>query len=248
MYDVYLITNSVNGKKYVGVTSRGYLFRFNEHIKASRNCPKTMLHHAIRKHGEKNFTIKLLESNVSDLCVWDREQYYIKFYNTFFKNRRGYNMTLGGGGALGYHHTDEAKEKIKKSSTGRKYSEERNNKIRIAMRGRYYKPEWRIALSKSRIGKYTKDKNPFYGKHHTDTTKQVIGSKNSRYTVFRCDVDDFSIIESYDSAMSAARWVVDSGLSTNISACNTRILYVCKDATHRSAYGFRWRFEKKCID
>lgn len=36
-YEVYLITNKINNKKYVGqtISSRGYLNRFDEHIQES---------------------------------------------------------------------------------------------------------------------------------------------------------------------------------------------------------------------
>ena len=42
MYDVYLITNRINGKRYVGITCRGYQARFQEHINEAMNGSKTM--------------------------------------------------------------------------------------------------------------------------------------------------------------------------------------------------------------
>ena len=66
MNEVYLITNRVNGKRYVGITSRGYQERFKEHIHDALNGSKTILHNAIRKYGQDNFDIILLEDNIPD--------------------------------------------------------------------------------------------------------------------------------------------------------------------------------------
>ena len=47
------------------------------------------------------------------------------------------------------------------------------------MTGRYYKPEWKEAL-KSSIGDRTGKNNPFYGKKHSNATKERISVKNAR--------------------------------------------------------------------
>jgi len=50
---VYLITNEVNGKHYVGQTTRTVEQRFKEHMESPYPIGK-----AIRKYGAENFTIK----------------------------------------------------------------------------------------------------------------------------------------------------------------------------------------------
>ena len=79
-------------------------------------------------------------------------------------------------------------------------------------------------------------------------TKSIIGDRNSKYYVYRCDSDTLDVIERYDSAMSAARWVVSNGLGKTPSTCNTRILLVCRHTETMTAYGFRWKLKEKCID
>ena len=79
--DVYLITNTVNGKKYVGVTKHGYQFRFHQHILESRaNHHNSILHKAIVKYGEDKFIVEPLEVDVPDELLKEKEKYYIKLY------------------------------------------------------------------------------------------------------------------------------------------------------------------------
>ncbi len=249
MYEVYLITNCVNNKKYVGITKRGYKFRFREHISSAKCGSNNLLHCAIRKYGESNFSLELVQSNVPTEDIGEVEQFYIKYYNTYYKDRCGYNMTVGGNGTIGYEFTDEVKARMSKANSGRKYTKERNERIRAAMTGRYYPDEWRKALSAARLGKYTGEDNPFYGKHHTEHTKRLIGENNTKYTIEQYDKSTGCLVNTFSSAMDAARWVVNNGLSkAEIGTCNTRILYVCKKPDRCSAYGFIWKSIEKCID
>lgn len=52
------------------------------------------IHQAIRKYGIENFNITVLEENISDEDIDEKEKYYIKYYNTIAPN--GYNLTEGG--------------------------------------------------------------------------------------------------------------------------------------------------------
>lgn len=250
MYDVYLITNRINGKRYVGITCRGYQARFQEHINEAMNGSKTMLHNAIRKYGSANFDLMLLESNVesSDICA--KEKYYIKLYNTFYPSRIGYNMTEGGDGICGYAHTKEVKQRISNSLKGHKYPESRNQKIQEAMTGREYKPEWRAALSQSRLGRFTGSDNPFYGKHHSAETLAKISEANSKRKVVQLDKTTGKVLNVFNNLEFAGRYVVDNNLSNaKPTTCSVRIGEVCRNKNDScTAYGFRWSFEERSID
>lgn len=107
--EVYLITNLINLKKYVGITSRGYLKRFEEHIRGS-NTPSsdtynTPFKRALRKYGRENFKIELLKSCDTMEQAKEYEIFYIKEFNTFvkFDNCNGYNCTMGGDGVSGLY-------------------------------------------------------------------------------------------------------------------------------------------------
>lgn len=107
---IYLITNNVSGKKYVGQTMThrknkekyrpyGYEQRFKTHMSdALCNTKKSQsryLANSIRKDGREAFSISLItqcELEEADSL----EQHYIKEYNTLYPN--GYNLTTGGKG------------------------------------------------------------------------------------------------------------------------------------------------------
>lgn len=92
---IYLITNIVNQKKYVGKTSLTIQERYERHILNSRYGDNTYLYKAIRKYGVSSFKIEELEL-CSDDIVEDRERYWISVLDTIIPN--GYNMTEGGTG------------------------------------------------------------------------------------------------------------------------------------------------------
>lgn len=89
-----MIINKVNGHKYIGKTTQGMNKRWKQHIDEAKRMSSKPLHRAMRKHGNHNFMIKeLCECNINELD--EKEQYYIKEYNTF-ESEQGYNATSGG--------------------------------------------------------------------------------------------------------------------------------------------------------
>ena len=250
MNDVYLITNRVNGKRYVGVTCRGYLERFKEHVNSAMSGSTTILHSAIRKYGVNNFDVMLLESDVSDDDVSQREKHYIQLYNTFYTSGIGYNMTEGGGGVAGYKHTSSTKQKISASLSGHVFPKGRNKKIQAAMTGREYKPEWRKALSAARSGRFNGPDNPFYGKHHSASTKSLVSKANTKHEVLQLDPVTKEVLRRFDNARQAGQWVVTQGItSASPSTCEGRISEVCRKGNlHSTAYSFSWKFEERSID
>ena len=79
---------------YIGQTRVPINIRFSQHLSATRKGGHYALYKAIRKYGESNFFIELLETcPIGDLNT--REEYWISFYNAN-KNKGGYNMTPGG--------------------------------------------------------------------------------------------------------------------------------------------------------
>lgn len=250
MNEVYLITNRVNGKRYVGVTCRGYLERFKEHIHDALSGSTLMLHSAIRKYGKENFDIILLETDITDDVICQREQYYINLYNTFYASGIGYNMTQGGDGMSGYKHTKEAKAKISKSLEGHVFPKSRNLKIQSAMIGREYKPEWKKALSESRLGRFKGVENPFYGKHHSDSTKNKVSNANTKHSVLQIDPVSHEVIQRFKNARCAGEWIVSNKYSSaHPNTCSGRISEVCRqNKLYCTAYGFSWMFEERSID
>lgn len=252
MYEVYLITNQISGKKYVGITKRGYMKRFQEHISyATKSNRHSLLYEDIRKFGVESFTVSLLEDNISDDDAEAKESYYIEKYNTYYLGSDdGYNMTLGGHGVSGYVPTEDCLSKRSHSMKGHKFSQSRNEKIRQAMLGREYKQEWRDALSHARMGRFTGEDNPFFGRQHTQDTKSKISSSKTKHGVLQLDADTDKVLQAFTNAIEAGAWVVNNGYSTaKPETCAGRIYLICRQNNlNCTAYTFKWKFQEKSID
>ena len=103
---IYLITNDVDDKKYVGQTSRDIDVRFDEHIYDESN---SAIHAAIVKYGRQHFSIKEIEK-VPLSQLDEREIYWISELDTY---NNGYNMTIGGEGHSLYLDPKEREQKKK---------------------------------------------------------------------------------------------------------------------------------------
>lgn len=91
---IYIITNKVNGKHYIGQTIRSIQDRWREHCREKCHSGELnmLIKRAIHKYGKENFTITELEKCGADILN-EREIYYISLYNSYID---GYNMTKGG--------------------------------------------------------------------------------------------------------------------------------------------------------
>ena len=91
---IYKITNTINGKSYIGQTIQNVKERFYQHC--ATKCSKAVLdmaiHRAIKKYGKSNFTVEVIEE-VDSTNLNDRERYWIKYYDSY---NNGYNSTKGG--------------------------------------------------------------------------------------------------------------------------------------------------------
>lgn len=73
---------SPSGGKYIGQTIREEKIRWKEHCKAAYNpnneLYNSILSKAIRKYGENNFTVTILENNIKPEDLDKKEIYYIE--------------------------------------------------------------------------------------------------------------------------------------------------------------------------
>lgn len=117
---VYIITNEVNGKSYIGKCT-DHKERWRRHLIIAQNGPSDLrfqiVHRAIRKYGKENFTFKILETWPDEPKALAREVCLIDKYNTF--KGAGYNCTSGGEGISGFRFSDEAKQKMSRTRKGK---------------------------------------------------------------------------------------------------------------------------------
>lgn len=92
-----MIRNKINDKKYIG-QSIDIWYRYRNHLSESYNAQvnkkayNMAIHKAIRKYGESNFELIVLEE-CSQEELNEREIYWIEYYDTY---NDGYNQTIGG--------------------------------------------------------------------------------------------------------------------------------------------------------
>lgn len=94
MVTIYLITNKINDKKYVGATKRPLHVRFNQHCNAYKYGIRTQIACAIHELGKENFSIQALAKCSDDDSTYF-ESYYIQLYSSHY-TENGYNVTYGG--------------------------------------------------------------------------------------------------------------------------------------------------------
>jgi|SRR6266851_4635026 len=161
-----MLTNEVNGKYYVGKTSKPSLDRYLQNVvslalKGRDNRP--LLHRAIRKHGSDAFIIEpLVECETNDqACNYER----LWIVTLDSRNRDiGYNLSEGGEGSPGCKHSEETKAKW---SAQRKGQLAWNKGILHTRNARH-----KMSVAQQGAG------NGFFGKTHSDETRKKIADSN----------------------------------------------------------------------
>ena len=90
---VYIAENEINLKPYVGITIRELEVRKKKHFRDARSGSHFHFHCGIRKYGEDAFKWRILEDNIPESRLKDREELWIAYYNSYYG---GYNSTEGG--------------------------------------------------------------------------------------------------------------------------------------------------------
>ena len=161
---VYKATNIVNGKVYIGKTTRtlGHA-KARHHDRAFNVKYITYFYNALRKHGWSSFTWEILYTGKDDQDIQRKEKEYIVEYKDIC-----YNMTDGGDGSAGIAVSDSTK--LLRSNNvlgdrnpcfgkfgsehpayGNKHTEETRQRISNAHSDKSKSDEHKQALSKSKL-------------------------------------------------------------------------------------------------
>jgi group I intron endonuclease len=134
---VYLATNRVNGKRYVGVTGRGFDFRRRQHETApnSKTVTCRYFHAAIKKYGPDAFEWSVLATCETFHSALAEEVRLIA------EMKPEYNLTAGGQGATGAVFSEERRAKISAALLGKPKSEEHRRNSGLARKGIKSSPE-----------------------------------------------------------------------------------------------------------
>lgn len=153
---IYITTNKINGRIYIGQKNGKY----NPSYLGSGK----MLQKAVNKYGAENFENRVIEWCETKDKLNEREIYWISKYNCFANTGIGYNLAKGGNQVNPLHaytqeQLKEYGEKISKANKGKTRSEEfckRNSEIH---KGKKISEETKMKLSEIKKGKPVKDRS-----------------------------------------------------------------------------------------
>lgn len=155
---IYLISNLVNGKRYVGQDQSGdpENHRWKDHIKAALDKDSQYpLHRAIRKYGLKNFSAEVIWRGLTELLDI-KEILHIMNRRSYVKDSLGdcsYNLTRGGDGVRGLEWSKKSKENHS-----------------VVQRRRFENP---IEREKSSVGQLRRYEDPVARRKVGEATKRV---------------------------------------------------------------------------
>lgn len=169
---VYMATNRENGKRYIGVTSRGLAARRRQHERAPNNKRVTCryFHAAMAKYGAKAFDwAPLSQHDTFDEAL--RSEVLL-----IAQMRPEYNLTVGGQGTKGHRMTPEGRARWREKVVGRKQSAEHIAKVSASRRGKKLSAETRAKISAAHVGKTMPDE------HRKNLSLSHMGQKPSPET------------------------------------------------------------------
>lgn len=153
---IYLTTNLVNGKKYVGKHKSSY---FNPEYKGSGKLIKL----AFEKYGWSNFKTELLEECLNESHLNQQERYWISFFDAA-ERKDFYNLSNGGegfGGLSGDKNPAKRPDVQMKMKGPRPQMKGENNPN---YQGRSTTQEQRDKRSRYCHEHYQGENNPMYGR------------------------------------------------------------------------------------
>ena len=179
-HHVYLTTNIINGKQYIGDHSTNNLEK-DKYLGSG-----ILIVNAIKKYGKKNFIKKILEEFNTKEEAFQAQRNYIIKYNTLKPN--GYNLSPTGGLGCKNCLLEESKKKISLAMSARIISDETRKKIGESQIGRIpwnvgkpHLEESKLKMSntKKEKGSGKGEKNNMFGKQPYDIWIEKYGGEEA---------------------------------------------------------------------
>lgn len=143
-YCIYKHINKINNKVYIGQTCQKPEYRWN-HGQGYKQCP--VFYQAIQKYGWDNFEHIILETGLSLEQANEKQQYYIKLYNST-DIEFGYNMQLGGNDRVNI--SEQTRQKLSSHAKQMWQSEEKKSSMSEMMKLKWQDEEYKQKQKESR--------------------------------------------------------------------------------------------------
>jgi group I intron endonuclease len=174
-YYIYLITNLINGKIYVGKTNKPS-YRWTQHKKVAKGGSEKypneyyVIHKAIKKYGKDNFKFEIIEEFAMEDEAYFFEEWWIEFLNSKNVNI-GYNLNSGGKGGLKPSPTTIIKKSL--AMLGKKVSKETKEKLSILNTGSN-NPNYGLKRSTDTLSKMSKKQRGENNPQAKATEQQIL--------------------------------------------------------------------------
>lgn len=179
---VYVVTNKVNGKRYVGQHSGEDLNKYWRncviHALNNRHGKNRLLYRAVRKYGPDSFKIAPL---VVVSSKWEMDRYEIGMIAVWdlCNPEKGYNLAAGGQGTLGYKFSDEQLKRLSDSHKGIKQSDETKIKRSQSLIGQRRSEETKQRMSKAQMGNKARLGDSKSEEERQKLSQSLKGNKNA---------------------------------------------------------------------
>lgn len=247
---IYTITNTVNGKVYVG-QANCFKIRFKTHrvsLKANTHC-NPLLQRAYNKYGVESLVFEILEYHDLEYLA-SMELYWMNLLDATNRDK-GYNIKSGSPTRYNGCYTPEFGRKVSMALKGKKRAQAIKDKYKeiqskplsqYTLSGEYVR-DWRspievqevLEIGKSCVGKCCRGESQaaggFIWKYKIDTTsvipyqKPILGNSISQYSLTG------ELIATWDNTKRASE-------GTGI---NRTLIYNCINGSKRAAGKFLWR-------
>ena len=107
---IYEIENKINGHCYIGMTTQTFRERKRQHKKDIARNTHFYIYRAFKKYGWDSFNWKIIGTSENIDILKEMEKTFISYYKGI--GIKLYNLTDGGEGTFGYHHTQETKQRL----------------------------------------------------------------------------------------------------------------------------------------
>jgi len=242
---VYKITNLINNKIYVGLTSMPLKYRWKQHTDYASMNGTSEISKAIRQFGKENFKCEILETFFTNFFAKAGEIYWMDKLQTNYKlyPDKGYNMMPGGNSSCDFIFNEEYYVIKSKKHKGKKQISQYD------LDGNFIRTYESLKEATQELGKGNVSRDLFTSNHQ-------VGGFLWRYTSKCNDLK----IKPYERQKSRERQINQYDLQGNfirtfrslteasklLKIGHTKISLVCSQQ-RKSAGKFQWRYKDDVV-
>jgi len=241
-YFIYGHRNKINGKWYIGQTSKKkpesrYGLNGSNYLRSKnkKTFDQEKFANAILKYGWENFEHIILEENVNEADVDSKERFWIEQKDSI---KNGYNSSIGGQKNHGLSNEirkqfSETRKGAGNPMYGKKLSDETKQYLSRIRSGRN-SPMFGTHLSEETKRKISESKKNLSLETRKNISNAKIGNTFRRKAVLQLDLDG-NFIKEFPSALAASK---------EFNAFNGSNIVACCNNKKKKAYGFKWKYKE----